>query len=594
MGHMMMKRSSLVALALVALACLAGPTWAASQLGGGSGTEEDPYRIRTRAHLAAMNDDGTTDWTKGKWFRLDEDIDLDGKAWTPIDFKGRFDGNGHAVIGLKVAVEGSGSGAVAGLFGYVSDGATIEGLTVHGSVSAKDDQCVRAGGVAGLASESSIERCDFVGTVKAVTGGWTTAGGVVGDAYATAVKDCTASGAVEAESEGTNTQGPGAAAGGIVGTFVGDDKTKHVLEACISDVTLTAKGGLGQKTGGVAATYHGVVGSTAYPPSGNRWYGKGASAGVNLGSATVPGETFTPSDEGARKGTGPAVLSRWLPEGKVGKLYDAQVIVAGSATKVEVSDGQLPAGLGLVGTKISGIPMQKGTSKFTLTAGSSSQKVSINVENATSPVSITTTELPPVKVGEEFRFQLEASGATAPAKWSVTVGLLPEGASLSEGGVLSGKVDASGSWPFTVMVVDSKGYGAAQALTLTVTSEGTDPDDPDDVTYAIKWDLDKEGVASAVAKVKGVEVTQAAPGATVDISYTLKKNYHLTEIFVSFKDGDQEIKEDISAANSFKMPAADVTVKISTYWDDCGHDVGVGTPLSLLAVPLLALRRRKR
>ena len=587
-----MKRMFLVALALVALACLAGPTWAASQLGGGSGTEEDPYRIRTRAHLEAMDDAGT-DWTRGKHFRLEEDIDLDGKAWTPIDLKGRFDGNGHAVIGLKVAVEGSGSGAVAGLFGYVSDGATIEWLTVHGSVSAKDDFFVRAGGVAGHASESSIEGCDFVGTVKAVAGDWAIVGGVVGTASDTAVKGCTASGSAEAESkDSTGAAAPGAVAGGIVGTFEGKDEAKHVLEGCISDVTLTAKGGLGQMTGGVAATYHGVVGSTAYPPSGNRWYGKGASAGVNLGSATVTGETFTPSDEGARKGTAPAVLSRWLPEGKVGKLYDAQVIVAGSATKVEVSKGALPDGLGLVGTKISGIPMETGTSKFTLTAGSSSQKVSINVENATSPVSITTTELQSVKVGEEFSFQLVASGDTAPAKWSVTVGLLPEGASLSEGGVLSGKVDASGSWPFTVMVVDSKGFGATQTLTLTVTSEGTDPDD---ATYAIKIVHDTDDFPSAAAQIDDEDVTRAAPGATVHIVFEISDGITLDDIVVVYPDG---VKESIKTARQFTMPEGDVTVRIEAGkrggGDDCGNDVGVGTPLSLLAVPLLALRRRKR
>ena len=599
-----MKRMFLVALALVALACLAGPTWAASQFGGGSGTEEDPYRIKTRAHLAAMHDDGTTDWTKGKWFRLDEDIDLDGKAWTPIDFKGRFDGNGHAVIGLKVAVEGDGTGAVAGLFGHVSDGAMIKGLTVHGSVSAKDDQCVRAGGVAGQIHESAIEGCDFVGTVEAEAGDWATAGGVAGEAYATAVKGCTASGSASAESKGTGSKAPGAAAGGIVGTFVGTDKAGHVLEDCVSDVKLEATGGSGQKTGGVAATYHGVVGSTAYPPSGNRWYGKGASAGVNLGSATVTGETFTPSDEGARKGTGSAVLSRWLPEGKVGKLYDAQVIVAGSATKVEVSKGALPDGLGLVGTKISGIPMETGTSKFTLTAGSSSQKVSINVENATSPVSITTTELQSVKVGEEFRFQLGASGATAPAKWSVTVGLLPEGASLSEGGVLSGTVAETGTWPFTVMVVDSKGFGATQALTLTVASEETDPDDPDDGTYAIKIEILDPAVGSAVTKVDGKEVTKAVPGTKVQIVVEVTKKtkedggeYDGLDIKLYYEG---VIGKGIPAADEgsifFIMPAADATVKISISWveaDNCIGNMGFGV-FCLPLVPLLALRRRKR
>ncbi|MBQ7263400.1 MAG: hypothetical protein IJR14_06720, partial [Synergistaceae bacterium] len=494
----MTKRPFLFALALVALACLVGPALAA-ELGGGAGTETDPFIVRTREHLAAMHDEDIsgTPWTSGKWFRLDKDIDLGGmKApWTPIDFAGHFDGNGHAITGLYASAKDDTGDAAAGLFGIVRNG-TIKRLTVHGTVSAKAKEEAVAGGI--VASLSAvIEDCHFVGTVTAESEGHLTyVGGIAGIAGGpsgpiTSVKDCTAFGKAAAKSANAPLE---VIAGGIVGMFLGADKVKSVLTGCVADVEVSATGGLIQMTGGVAGGYMARdQQGTPYPPSENRWYGKGATVGVNvLDPITGQG---VPSDEGAKKGSGAVILSHWLPEGKMGKLYDEQVIVAGNGA-LSISSGVLPEGLAISGTKITGVPAKTGRSTFTLKAGSSKQKFTVRVHKGNSPVDIETLELKAVAVAEEFMQQLEASGTTGKVTWSV-LGALPDGVELSKEGVLSGAVTTQGTWTFTVQVVDSKGHGATQELTLTVTSGGVTPPLMEELSGpTVRWSFQPGGVLS--------------------------------------------------------------------------------------------------
>ena len=461
----MTGRAWLTALALCV--ALAAPAMAATGFGGGSGIETDPWIIRTRVHLQEM--DGQTGW-----FRLDRDIDLVGKKapWTPIRFEGHFDGKGHAITGLYVDEQEALSGnKSAGLFDSVTNG-SIKGLTVHGDVSATAECEVYAGGIVAHFVGSVIVDCHFVGTVSATATGPlgpysnTIAGGVVGYSTDSSIQGCTASGKVSTKSDLPSQAGQ--AAGGIVGVFTGINKDEHVLAGCVSNVDIAQSGAAVSIAGGVAGAWW----DTPYDPSGNSWYGKGADVGVTKMEGPAP-YTLTPSDDGARKGTGAKILSRWLPEGRTGKAYDAQVVVAGSAS-LTVDQGTLPDGLKLSGTRIVGVPEKTGRSTFTVKAGSSKQKFSIRIRNGSSPVDIETLELPTVGEGQELMVPMEASGTTGKVTWSILEGELPEGLELSEGGVLSGAAapGMAGTYLFTVMVVDAKNNGATQELTLTVTSGG--------------------------------------------------------------------------------------------------------------------------
>lgn len=99
---------------------------ASESFAGGSGTETDPYLIGTPEQLAKLIVDTQNDGRTGMWpddnavmpyYKLINDIDLEGKEWTPIQgsemlnpslfiihsFLGHFDGNNHAIKNMTVS-----------------------------------------------------------------------------------------------------------------------------------------------------------------------------------------------------------------------------------------------------------------------------------------------------------------------------------------------------------------------------------------------------------------------------------------------------------------------------------------------------------
>lgn len=96
---------------------------------------------------------------------LTNDIDMTGVKWTPIGTKdkafewGEFDGQGHFITNLTVS---DSSLEYAGLFGYVTDHATIKDLGVFGEFSGGE----YVGGIAGYSENSEITNCFFIGTVS--------------------------------------------------------------------------------------------------------------------------------------------------------------------------------------------------------------------------------------------------------------------------------------------------------------------------------------------------------------------------------------------------------------------------------------------
>ena len=141
----------------------------------------------------------------GKTVTLSNNIDLNDELWTPIGiygtqatwFKGTFDGQNHAVTGLKV--EESRKNGV-GFFGKVYTG-TIKNLTVEGSVSTSN--CTYVGGIVGH-GYATITNCTFKGSVGSTD--TMQVGGIAGSGGFT-VTDCSVYADVTAECW----------AGGIVG-----------------------------------------------------------------------------------------------------------------------------------------------------------------------------------------------------------------------------------------------------------------------------------------------------------------------------------------------------------------------------------------
>ena len=121
-----------------------GETWydhRASDFGGGSGSEYDPYIIRTPEQLALLawrvNEERNT--YDEKFFRLDADISLKGYVWVPIgihnaEYESPFQGTltsgleegYHTISDMTIKATGIGKTAYFGLFGDLMG--TVEGL----------------------------------------------------------------------------------------------------------------------------------------------------------------------------------------------------------------------------------------------------------------------------------------------------------------------------------------------------------------------------------------------------------------------------------------------------------------------------------
>lgn len=117
---------------------------------------------------------------------LTNDIDMTGVKWTPIGTTkdkafewGEFDGQGYVIKNLTVS---DSSLEYAGLFGYVTDHATIKNLGVFGEFSGGE----YVGGIAGYSENSEITNCFFIGTVS----GTNTNGIANEDTIGDTVKNC--------------------------------------------------------------------------------------------------------------------------------------------------------------------------------------------------------------------------------------------------------------------------------------------------------------------------------------------------------------------------------------------------------------------
>lgn len=183
---------------------------------GGTGTPSSPYLISNAQDLfdlAEAVNSGTSSY-QDQYFCLTKDIDLEGKAWTPIgdrldqdgrQFLGTFDGNDHTVSGLCV----EGAYGSAGLFGFVgmmsrNITAEVKNLNVVGSVSvARTPANFYVAGIAGFVGQGAkITNCSFEGTITATiksgqsgqgTSKTVLIGGIAGYNFYGTISNCTVS-----------------------------------------------------------------------------------------------------------------------------------------------------------------------------------------------------------------------------------------------------------------------------------------------------------------------------------------------------------------------------------------------------------------
>lgn len=163
---------------------------------GGDGSEATPYIIGSATDFAQFAKNTTSKNYRDTYFKLDVDINLNDKPWTPTgNFAGVFDGQHHKITGLNVDIA-TGSVGV-GLFGKVRSG--VSNLHVSGTVKTTGSGSY-AGGICGNltgdgSSAAVLANCSFTGSVEGVS----SAGGIVGKMQSvTTITSCKNSGTVKA------------------------------------------------------------------------------------------------------------------------------------------------------------------------------------------------------------------------------------------------------------------------------------------------------------------------------------------------------------------------------------------------------------
>jgi hypothetical protein len=196
-----------------------------------------------------------------------------------------------------------------------------------------------------------------------------------------------------------------------------------------------------------------------------------------------------------------------LQPGIVGQPYTATLqyalnssnsSLAAAPYSWSVTSGALPAGLSLdssTGT-ISGTPTVVATPvTFSVQVkdglGQSSGPVTFTMY-VFSPVTITTSSLPPTTVGTSYSQTLAASTTgQLPFTWSVVSGSLPPGLSLNpSSGSISGVSHTAGTYSFTLQAMDGSGYTATKNFSIivnpapTITTAATLPEGTLTMSYS--------------------------------------------------------------------------------------------------------------
>lgn len=207
----------------------------------GSGTEADPWRIRSLADFDEFADDANY-W--GDYTRLETDVNLAGRTYTTaviapgryrpsILFTGVFDGNHHKVSGLTID---GGNNYYLGLFGHVHEGEIRDLGVEDGSISGTYHSI---GGLAGYSRRGTISGCYFSGHVC----GGGHVGGIVGRTEDVKMWNCYSTGDIIGESH----------IGGLVGLSTSNGHIWDCFSA--SDVNGVSEVGalVGEQYGGSTA-----------------------------------------------------------------------------------------------------------------------------------------------------------------------------------------------------------------------------------------------------------------------------------------------------------------------------------------------------
>ena len=280
-------------------------TWPPAGMAG-DGSSDNPWQITTAAQLEALAsyvNAGNGAATAGKYYRLNNDIDLSGYTnWIPIGiggndnntFCGNFDGNNKVIKNLTINlptrnglglfgiiinyatirnlgvencnIKGGVYGSVGGLVGINRDGSAITNCYVTGVVSGGDN----VGGLAGSnqSAQSAISKCYAICNVSgqndvgglvgysygsisysyaicSVTGN-NNVGGLAGMTYYSTITNCYTTGSIK---------GNGSSTGGLIGY----DKSSTTISNCYSIANVIGNENVGGLMGQADPTFKAII-----------------------------------------------------------------------------------------------------------------------------------------------------------------------------------------------------------------------------------------------------------------------------------------------------------------------------------------------
>ena len=255
---------------------------AEARYAGGTGIEGDPWLIATPQHMLNMVEDLVADQIK--YFKMIDDVDLDGITWVPMNYDNNFkkgvyfDGDNHTISNLKSYGTGQGpdgEGQGYPSFAGVLNG-TIKNVTFDGvSILAGNQKAGAVGGYIG--TTGIVGTCEGV-TVKNVTisgtnyiGGFCGQVGNAGDTFT----NCHVLGATVTQNYAT------ADTERSTGGFAGHASTAAQYTNCTvratvqqgSGKTINAVGGFIGKADGGIGTFSGCQVLEGSSVTGNKYVG---------------------------------------------------------------------------------------------------------------------------------------------------------------------------------------------------------------------------------------------------------------------------------------------------------------------------------
>ncbi len=263
----------------------------------GDGSLENPITVGSIEELqkittglrTIIDDDGDTVSVQSYYVQTN-DIDLEGKEWTPIGkggqpFKGVFDGGGYNITGLKITtLPSSTSNVAAGFFGLVQD-AVIKNVNII-EPNIKITYAVSqfsVGALIGRSTASAVKNCSVNGklVINAPTAGESIlyAGLVIGESSGTGMSNLTARGSLKATYSRVY-------AGGIVG--ITKTSSSDIINNCLSYADITSHG-TGRTSSKVIATSYagGIAGYLSYANSVEYCYYSGTLQATAIDGAEM-------------------------------------------------------------------------------------------------------------------------------------------------------------------------------------------------------------------------------------------------------------------------------------------------------------------